>query len=190
MDDTHTDLPQPSAPPTSPPATDSSTVASSPVPLPGQRTVLIGIDSITKHGLQSSPVLHWALRQFLVAGDTVYVVHASKSLDPTGMGQTGNAAQMNPELLKKAELFTEDIVRGMCRNMWGNAGGHHSRNVKAHVVKGDPREVMKGLAMEHNATAVIVGRRGTVSTVRRMLLGSVSDYLARELDSTVIIVKE
>lgn len=74
-------------------------------------------------------------------------------------------------------------------------------------MKGDPRDTIKALATEQNATAVVVGRRGSVGAVKRyvycfalnvsrklilvcrVLLGSVSDYLAKNLDCTVIIVK-
>ncbi|TPX55894.1 hypothetical protein PhCBS80983_g04954 [Powellomyces hirtus] len=160
---------------------------SQPLPLPGNRTIIIGIDSITKHGLQSSPVLGWAMRQFLVPGDTLLVVHASKSLDSNAAG-AGYTNVMSPELLKTLEHTVEGVVRDMCRNAWGDAGVE-SQKVKAHVVKGDPRDTIKTLATEENATAVIVGRRGSVGAVKRALLGSVSDFLARELSATVIIVK-
>ncbi|KAI8826162.1 uncharacterized protein EV422DRAFT_515587 [Fimicolochytrium jonesii] len=161
-------------------------MADQPLPLPGNRTILIGIDSITKHGLQSSPVLSWALRQFLVPGDSIVVVHASKSLETSI--STGFTNTMSPELLKSLEKDVETTVREMARSAFGFEKGQLFK-VRAHVVKGDPRETIKGLANEDNATAVIVGRRGSVGAVKRALLGSVSDYLARELQSTVIIVK-
>ncbi|KNC99334.1 uncharacterized protein SPPG_05582 [Spizellomyces punctatus DAOM BR117] len=154
---------------------------------PGNRTIIIGVDSITKHGIQSSPVLAWSLRQFLVPGDSITVVHASKQLDSSAAGHSGYTNVMTPEMLKTLERDVESVVREMCRNFF--AAAKEEIKVKASVVKGDPREVIKGLANDINATAVIVGRRGSVGAVKRVLLGSVSDYLARELNSTVIIVK-
>ncbi|KAJ3023328.1 hypothetical protein HKX48_003612 [Thoreauomyces humboldtii] len=155
------------------------------LPSPGNRTIIIGIDSITRSGLQASPILGWAIRQFLVNGDSITVVHASKSLEGGGV-TTGNANVMSPELLKSLEKDVESTVRDMCRNAIPRVG---DIKVKAVVAKGDPRETIKNLAHELNPTAVIVGRRGSVGAVKRALLGSVSDYLCKELSATVIIVK-
>ncbi|KAJ3151859.1 hypothetical protein HDU86_005991 [Geranomyces michiganensis] len=160
---------------------------SAPLPTPGNRTVLIGIDSITKHGLQSSAVLGWALRQFLVPGDSLLIVHASKSLDSSAAGHT-NVTAMSPELLRQLERDVEDTVKGMLRGAWGDNKVEPAK-VKAHVVKGDPRETIKSLAASENVTAVVVGRRGSVGAVKRALLGSVSDFLAKEIQATLIIVK-
>ncbi|KAJ3156065.1 hypothetical protein HDU89_005629 [Geranomyces variabilis] len=160
---------------------------SAPLPSPGNRTVLIGIDSITKHGLQSSAVLGWALRQFLVPGDSLLIVHASKSLDASSAGHT-NVTAMSPELLRQLERDVEDTVKGMLRGAWGENKVEPAK-VKAHVVKGDPRETIKSLAASENVTAVVVGRRGSVGAVKRALLGSVSDFLAKEIQATLIIVK-
>ncbi|KAI9104975.1 hypothetical protein DFS34DRAFT_605345 [Phlyctochytrium arcticum] len=163
-----------------------------PLPIPGHRHIIIGIDSITKHGVQSSPVLLWAFRQFVAKGDSVTVVHASKQLDPATAGHSGHTNSMTPEMLKGLERDVEVLVRSMTSHvvLHGQPGAAEAVTVKAHIAKGDPRETIKTLAMESNATAVIVGRRGSVGAVKRALLGSVSDFLCRELDCTVVIVKQ
>ncbi|KAJ3027249.1 hypothetical protein HDV00_011338 [Rhizophlyctis rosea] len=147
-----------------------------------QRTVLVGLETVTKAGVQASPVLRWALRHFVQKGDNLVVLHASK-LVGGGADTAGYTNVASPETLKDMEHTVETLVREMVRN--ANLEGV---TVKATIVKADPRDTIAKTAEQLGAVAVIVGRR-SVSAMKRVLLGSVSDYLTKECNSTVIIVK-
>ncbi|KAJ3277859.1 hypothetical protein HK104_002905 [Borealophlyctis nickersoniae] len=147
------------------------------------RNVLIGIETITKSGIQNSPVLRWALRNFVQRGDHVVIVHASKLLEGDGKA-AGYTNVANPETLKDMEHTVETLVRDMAINSFNC----QDIVVKASIIKADPRETIAKLAEQLQAVAVIVGRR-SIGAMKRALMGSVSDFLARECNSTVIIVK-
>ncbi|KAJ3086879.1 hypothetical protein HK102_012287 [Quaeritorhiza haematococci] len=163
------------------------------------RTILIGIDNISTEALKSSPVLLWTLRHFAKNTDTLLLVHASKQLmgSSSGSASTSSTSTNASAAAQAAALkhLSEDALREMERNVAHTAQklveAHFPNNkikVLASIHKGDPRDVLVKLAGEHNAAAVLVGSRG-IGGVKRALLGSVSDHLARNCESTVVIVK-
>ncbi|KAJ3050129.1 hypothetical protein HK097_008905 [Rhizophlyctis rosea] len=147
------------------------------------RTVLVGVETVTKTGIQASPVLRWALRNFVKKGDNLVMLHASKLVGGAGQDSAGYTNVASPEALKDMEQTVEALLREMVRSH-----NLEAVTVKATIVKADPRDTIAKTAEQLGAVAVIVGRR-EVGAMKRVLLGSVSDYLAKECNSTVIIVK-
>lgn len=45
------------------------------------RVVLLGIESITSENIKQSPVIHWALRNFIRPTDKIILIHGTKHLD-------------------------------------------------------------------------------------------------------------
>ncbi|RKO86831.1 hypothetical protein BDK51DRAFT_27407 [Blyttiomyces helicus] len=121
---------------------------------PTNRSIILGLDTITKTGVQNCLVLKWAIKHFLVDGD------------------------------EEIERALESHIRTILFQTRGN----HEVQVHVTLIKGDPREAITALAARVNPAAVLVGRR-SLGAVRRALMGSVSDHLARECGSTIVIVK-
>jgi nucleotide-binding universal stress UspA family protein len=65
----------------------------------------------------------------------------------------------------------------------------HNIPCKAIAIRGDPREQIVQKVTEVSADVLIMGSRG-LGTLKRTLLGSVSDHCAHNVAVPIIIVKE
>lgn len=60
---------------------------------------------------------------------------------------------------------------------------------KYHSVINFEGETVCSLAQQHKASEIVVGNRG-ISPLKRMMLGSVSSYIANNCDCNIVIVKK
>jgi nucleotide-binding universal stress UspA family protein len=73
------------------------------------------------------------------------------------------------------------------RNM--EAKEHASDRLESRVIDGEPGPALCRLAAEVGASALIVGSRGR-GGLKRVLLGSVSDYIVRNAPCSVIVSRD
>ena len=87
--------------------------------------------------------------------------------------------------------------------MLANYGDLKDLEIQVQIIDGDPRQTLTAAVENHGAEMIVVGSRGVGAVKRyiedlmitndllinRVLLGSVSDYLAKNSSATVVIVK-
>lgn len=143
------------------------------------RTLVLGIDSVTIDSLKQNPILLWTLQEICKPNDTLYLVHGSKTLYTT----SGTAANVGEATIASMQSSLEQAARVIA----GHAGVDVAFNV---VIKAeDPRELLVALANQVNATIVVCGSRGQ-GGLKKMILGSVSDHVAKNCDASVLICKK
>ncbi|KAI9192921.1 uncharacterized protein BJ171DRAFT_538058 [Polychytrium aggregatum] len=152
-----------------------------------QREILLGIDTISKDGIKNSPVLLWTLRQFVRPGDTIHLVHASKSLATPALAGGHVTDNMSSDVLRDMERTVEDVVH-QALPLYLSAEVAKSIQLRVTIQKGDPRDALLRLSESASVVAIVVGSRG-IGAFQRALQGSVSDHLAHNSSTSVIIVK-
>ncbi|WRX22132.1 UspA - like 10 [Theobroma cacao] len=84
--------------------------------------------------------------------------------------------------IKKTATMVKDKVKEICRNK-------SLSDVRVEVLEGDPRNVVCEAVEKYHAAILVLGSHG-YGTVRRAILGSVSDYCAHHAHCSVMIVKK
>jgi nucleotide-binding universal stress UspA family protein len=138
--------------------------------------ILVGIDDSEFSG----DVLRAIVTQFRTQNTEVRVLNVLQPISPVAPPQM--AADYAPELddqKKQARELVERIAKEL-----------RSAGFKADtaVEVGDPRERIIDSAAEWRADLIVVGSHGQ-SGIRRFLLGSVAEYVARHAKCSVEIVR-
>jgi len=106
-------------------------------------------------------------------GSKIYVIHvidvATLITDPSA------CAQVEAELEKRAQKLAEEAKAFL-------------KDAEVRIVRGDPAHEIVEFAKQVNASLIIVGSRG-LSTLKRVLLGSVSSRVVHESPISVLVVK-
>ncbi|XP_054803292.1 uncharacterized protein LOC129306625 isoform X2 [Prosopis cineraria] len=84
--------------------------------------------------------------------------------------------------LRKIAARVVEKAKEICTNKSVN-------DAAVEVVEGDPRNVLCDAVERHHASMLVVGSHG-YGTIKRAVLGSVSDYCAHHAHCTVMIVKK
>ncbi|KAJ7558012.1 hypothetical protein O6H91_04G021400 [Diphasiastrum complanatum] len=159
------------------------------------KKVVVAIDESS----ESLNALVWALDNMIeqpwkdqgFPGDTLVLLH-SQSLpyvyisEPGIVGPSGGlySAQLLASMKQQQEHST-DILLTAAKNLCTQ------KNIKAvtSVIFGDPRDNICDFLEESHADMLVIGSHG-YGTMKRALLGSVSDYCARYAKCPVLVVKK
>ncbi|KAL6658782.1 hypothetical protein ACP70R_002822 [Stipagrostis hirtigluma subsp. patula] len=149
----------------------------------GKMTMVVGIDD-SEHSFYA---LQWALQHFfLIPGQPQLYRLVVVTAKPTAghvVALAGPGAAALPLVetdLKQTSARVIDKAKELCAQV-GDAAFE--------VAEGDARRVLCDAAERHHAEALVVGSHG-YGAIKRVVLGSVSDYCAHHAHCTVMIVKK
>lgn len=89
------------------------------------------------------------------------------------------------------DMGTKRVVKDTATALEELAKELQARHIKHEIMviaESNPREVLCQLAKQKEVFAIVLGRRG-LSPLKRLMLGSVSEYCANHCESNVIIVR-
>ena len=138
--------------------------------------ILIGVD----YSMFSGDVLQAVIRQFQPANSEVLVLHVVQPIAfeaPPQMGP-GYAPELEEEI-KPARELVERVAKEL------SAAGF---KVEAVVRVGDVRETIIDFASEWRAELIVLGSHGQRG-LKRFLLGSVAEFVARHATCSVQVVR-
>ncbi|KAI9318215.1 hypothetical protein BX666DRAFT_1936076 [Dichotomocladium elegans] len=142
-----------------------------------QRLVVVSVDPDS-----AQYVSEWAIREFVRRDtDMVVLVHVRPFDVPIAPFVDGSVYM--DELVQQRD-DSHRFLRAVAHKFW-----HHNIVCKAISMMGDPKVEIIRKATEIHAEALIMGSR-RLGTIKRALLGSVSDYCSHNSPCTVLIVKE
>lgn len=128
----------------------------------------------------SNAQTRFLLTNFYPEDTHIRIVHAVAPQSSAAAPQM--SAGYAPELeedIKKAREFADGIARQF------SAGGFHA---EIDVRAGEPRETICDLADEWGADLIVVGSHGRHG-LRRLLIGSVAEFVVRHAHCSVLVVR-
>lgn len=147
------------------------------------RNVLIPIDE--KEG--SKNALKWYLKNFMREGDCVtfiHIVEPSYDIKPITLGES------MPVLKDMKMVLLASFNKGhtLCLEYKKWLREEANMDSKAFVhANAKPGQAIEESAKKHNANVILIGSRG-ISTIERVFMGSVSNYLVRHVSTPIIII--
>jgi len=152
-----------------------------------RRKVLIAYDN----SVASSKMFDWALRDILRPGEdhvvlaTVLDIQESTYIKAQFMKDEAAGRQSHGRRLSiveqdEATLQLKPLVEKLVAK---------DMTVQVNVVKGDAKIKLTELSSEVRADLVIIGSRG-LGPIKKMIMGSVSDYIVHNCDCPVIVARE
>ncbi|ORX81671.1 adenine nucleotide alpha hydrolases-like protein [Basidiobolus meristosporus CBS 931.73] len=147
------------------------------------RVVLIPVDESSS----SKYAINWSIENFLrPETDMVVLIHVRPLY-----ASSGNFATSYVEMGGYATTVEDQYRDGSHKLLIEFTRLLKQRNIlsQAFAMRGDARDEILRKSVEVKADLVIMGSRG-LGTIKRALLGSVSDYCAHHLTMPLIIVKE
>ncbi|GAB4843610.1 hypothetical protein Ancab_013574 [Ancistrocladus abbreviatus] len=134
----------------------------------------------------SSHALEWTLDNFFAPFGSnppfkLIIVHAKPSPSYT-VGIGGEVAVLIENDLKKAATSVLEKAMEICKS-------RNVEDIQQEVIEGDPRFVLCDAVEKHHASVLVVGSHG-YNTIKRAVLGSVSDYCSHHAHCSVMIIKK
>ncbi|GMY16913.1 universal stress protein PHOS34 [Fagus crenata] len=150
-----------------------------------KQVMVIGMDESE----QSTYALEWTLDHFFTPYASnhpfnLVIVHSK----PTPASVIGLAGLGSAEVLPFVETDLKKIAARVIGKAKEICTSKSVNNVKVEVVEGDARNVLCEAVEKHHASVLVVGSHG-YGSIKRAVLGSVSDYCAHHANCTVTIVK-
>eukprot|EP00253_Pinus_taeda_P000147 PITA_00147 len=146
------------------------------------RLVLVAIDESE----ESVNALHWALNNVLTSQDRIILIHAQRP--PNSLFAARRPGFMVPADVLKT--FENDVKKSTEKILAEATEICKAKNltVETEAYTGDAREVICNAAQTYNPDMLVIGSHG-YGALKRVVLGSVSDYCVHYVQCPVVVVK-
>ncbi|KAK1300121.1 hypothetical protein QJS10_CPB13g00127 [Acorus calamus] len=143
--------------------------------LSGKNVILIGIDDND----ESTYSLEWTFDHLLVSASRFRVVFIHVKVPARSVIRISGPVEKDQ---RKHAAAVQGRARELCLR-------RQITDYEVEVVEGDPRTVLCDAVDKHHADMLVVGSHG-YGKLKRVILGSVSDYCAHHAHCSVLIVKK
>ncbi|KAL3697300.1 hypothetical protein R1sor_011376 [Riccia sorocarpa] len=156
-----------------------------------ERIVGVALD----YSVPAKYAVSWLLKNIVREGDVVLLLIVQKFEQEDGLSnlweETGapiiNLSDLDdPSISRTHNQLAQDVE---LRNQLKAAAREKHLTIKAKVYYGDARIKLTQAAVEQKLDCLVTGNRGQ-GNVKRLLLGSVSDYCVHHVQCPVIVVKQ
>jgi nucleotide-binding universal stress UspA family protein len=146
------------------------------------RLILVAVDDRE----ESINALQWAVNNLFTSQDRVILIHAQRT--PISAFATGSPVFMVP--VNVVMMLENDMKKSADKILAKATEICKAKNVNPETVArtGDAKEVICKVARKYNPDMLVVGGHG-YGALKRVVLGSVSDYCVHNAQCPVVVVK-